>query len=100
MMNEVLGEFVMSRILRNRTIYGTVNPRARQERSVLERHQKLEISEVQTSRTAVLDGSQKPKVSDDTSAFVKLHSAEDGLRDIKNIRNFQFLSALKNSQNS
>src|SRR3989338_9191898 len=81
MMNEVLGEFVMSRILRNRTIYGTVNPRARQERNVLERHQKLEISEVQTSRTAVLDGSQKPKVSDDTSASAKPHSAEGGLRE-------------------
>ena len=53
------------------TFKAVVAPRACQERSVLERHQKLEISEVQTSRTAVLDGTQKLKVFDDTSAFVK-----------------------------
>ena len=43
------------------------------------------ISCIQTLRTAVLDGSQKPLVSDDTSVSAKPHSAEGGLRDINDL---------------
>src|SRR3989344_2947309 len=54
------------------------------------------ISCIQTSRTAVLDGTQKLSVFDDTSASAKPHSAEGGPREYTYSRRcsriYQFLT--------